>query len=168
MLRAVGLWQESARHRQLTWCLGWLTPASQPAPPWTPSISYTTLMPTASPIRRGELPEPKPIDTHSFSQALGAPSFLISDLGRPAGSIMLGPPSAIADHLLPPSPLGHLADHLHSCPSALHSLWADPGGCPLLWLPGSPSSASFFLTLPLFLSFLCLLPSIGASNHRYP
>lgn len=77
-------------------------------------------------------------------------------------------PRAIADHPLPPSLPGHLADLLHPCPSALHSLWADPGGCPLLWLPGSPPSASFFLTLPLFLSFLCLPPSIGASNHRYP
>lgn len=56
------------------------------------------------------------------------------------------------------------ASCLHPCPSAPHPLWADPGGC-LLWLR-LPLLPSFSLSLSL--SFLCLPPSIGASNHRYP
>lgn len=59
------------------------------------------------------------------------------------------------------------ASCLHPCPSPLHSLWQTlvAAHCSGSLAP-HPLLPSFSLSLSL--SFLCLPPSIGASNHRYP
>lgn len=113
-LRAVGLRQESAR-RPLTWCLGWLTPASQPAPPWTPSIPCATPTPTTSAGAGGgeNFQSPHTPTVSLRSRELHLPWPLAWQIcWSPHIEPTLPPPRAIADHPLPPSLLGHLADRL--------------------------------------------------------
>jgi hypothetical protein len=172
--RAARPWQESAMC-QLTQHLPAVRvhePASQPALPQTPSIPRATPTPVTSSSlcptmlgqkgrqqRVGRTPQGR-APTHM--QLLLVPIF---SLGRSMGSAILVrlqpalPLRAIADCLLPPFLLGHLADHLrlHPCPSALHSLWVDSGHHPLLCLPGSPCPL-----LPSFSLSLSFLPLSAA------
>lgn len=150
------------------------------SPTLTQSIPYATPTPTTSPIlhplprwgrRWGEL-EAEPTHLQLLSGPVSSifPGLWPGQICRLHLSGLLytySGPSLTTRCLHPYQAILLTASCLHPCPSPLHSLWqtlvAAHSSGSLAPLPLLPS-----FSLSLSLSFLCLPPSIGASNHRYP
>lgn len=168
LLRAVGLWREGAGRASAHLVPGVAHTGLTASPTLTQSIPYATPTPTTSPIlcplpgwgRGGENSQQQ--DPQTLKVSLRPCELHLS------GLLHTHPGPSLTTRCLHPSQAILLTTScLHPCPSALHSLWqtlvaAHSSGSPA----PHPLLPSFSLSLSL--SFLCLPPSIGASNHRYP